>query len=183
MTDLQIKYQQKIVPELIKAWQLSSPLAVPKVEKVVVNMGLGEAVEDKGIIEKAAETLSVITGQQPKVTQSRLSISGFKLRAGQPIGLMVTLRGQRMYDFLTKLFTIVLPRLRDFQGVSPDGFDGRGNYSLGLTEQIVFPEVDYEKLDKVRGLQITIVTNTDDDERAKELLARLGMPFTKKEQV
>ena len=157
-----------------------NPLAKPKVEKIVVNIGLGEAASDKKVIEAASRDLAAITGQKPKVTRARVSIAGFKLRKGDPIGLVVTLRGKRMNDFFQKLVKIVLPRLRDFQGVSLKSFDGHGNYSLGIPEQIVFPEVDYEKIDKVRGLEITIVTNTDSDEEAKKLLASMEMPFEKK---
>ena len=150
-----------------------------RVEKVVINIGLGEGAHDKNVIEAASRDLTAITGQKPVVRRARIAISGFKIRKGDPIGLKVTLRGKRMKDFLTKLFTIVLPRLRDFQGVSLKSFDGRGNYSLGIPEQIVFPEIDYSKIDKIRGLEITIVTNTRSDEKAKELLESMGMPFEK----
>jgi large subunit ribosomal protein L5 len=150
-----------------------------RVEKVVVNIGLGEAAHDKNVIEVASRDLMAITGQKPVICRARASISGFKIRKGDPVGLKVTLRGKRMRDFLTKLFTIVLPRLRDFQGVSLKSFDGRGNYSLGIPEQIVFPEIDYSKIDKIRGLEITIVTNTGSDDKAKELLELMGMPFEK----
>ena len=150
-----------------------------RVEKVVVNIGLGEGAHDKNAIEATSRDLMAITGQKPAIRRARVSISGFKIRKGDPIGLKVTLRGKRMRDFLTKLFTIVLPRLRDFQGVSLKSFDGRGNYSLGIPEQIVFPEIDYSKIDKIRGLEITIVTNTRSDEKAKELLELMGMPFEK----
>lgn len=179
MSDLITKYQQKIVPQLQKELGLKNPLAVPRVEKVVVNLGLGEAVADKNLIAKSAEILSAITGQKPKVNPARLSISSFKLRKGMPIGLKVTLRGKRMYHFLEKLFRIVLPRLRDFQGVPPKGFDGRGNYNLGLPEQIIFPEVEYEKIDKVRGLEVSFITSADSDKAAKLLLGALGLPFAK----
>ena len=155
----------------------NNPLAAPKVEKVVVSVGLGEAAQDKKVIEPASQDLMVITGQKPKLTRARVAIAGFKLREGDPVGLMVTLRGKRMYDFLEKLFKIVLPRMRDFKGVSSKSFDGQGNYHLGITEQIVFPEIDYAKVDKIRGLQITIVTNIKADEQARKLLEKLGMPF------
>lgn len=181
MSQLREKYQQEVMPQLQKELKLANVLATPKVVKVVLNLGLGEAVQDKGIVEKASESLAQIAGQKPQVAQARVSISGFKLRAGMPIGLKVTLRGQRMYNFLEKLFKVVLPRLRDFRGVSRKSFDGQGNYNLGLAEQTVFPEVDFEKLDKVRGLQITIVTNADDQVAAERLLELLGMPFEKKE--
>lgn len=150
-----------------------------KIEKVVVSMGLGETAKDKNLIEAASQDLATITGQRPKATRARMSIAEFKIRKGEKIGLMVTLRGRRMTDFLKKLFSIVLPRLRDFRGVSLNGFDGHGNYSLGMAEQIVFSEIDYSKIDKVRGLQITIVTNTGSNKEAKVLLEKLGMPFAK----
>lgn len=148
-----------------------------QIEKVIVSMGIGEATQDKAVVESASQDLMVITGQKPKICRARVSISEFKLRQGAPIGLMVTLRGKRMEAFLQKLFRIVLPRLRDFQGVSDKSFDGHGNYNLGLPEQIVFPEIDGSKIDKIRGLQIIIVTNTDSDKKAKKLLEELGMPF------
>jgi len=179
MSDLKKTYQQKIVPRLLKELNLKNPWAVPRIEKVVINVGLGEAVADKGVIEKVAEVLKAITGQKPKITKARLSVSGFKLREGSPIGLAVTLRQDRMFHFLEKLFKIVFPRLRDFQGLSPKSFDGRGNYTLGLPEQTIFPEVDYDKIDKIRGLEITIVTSAESDEKAKLLLEKLGMPFEK----
>lgn len=177
--NLKKKYQEKIAPKLAKELGLANVLAAPRIEKIIINIGLSEAMEDKKALESASNNLAVITGQKPRITKARQSIAGFKLRAGQPIGLMVTLRGQRMYDFFEKLVTIVLPRLRDFQGVSLKSFDGRGNYTLGIPEQIVFPEIDYTKVDKVRGLEITIVTNAQTDEKAKRLLGLLGMPFEK----
>jgi len=157
----------------------TSDLKKYRVEKVVVNIGLGEGAHDKNAIEVASKDLAAITGQKPVICRARVAISGFKIKKGDPIGLKVTLRGKRMRDFLTKLFTIVLPRLRDFQGVSLKSFDGQGNYSLGIPEQIVFPEIDYSKISKIRGLEITIVTNTRSDEKAKELLESMGMPFEK----
>lgn len=172
-------YQEKIVPELAKKLGQNNPLAVPKVEKVIVNVGLGEAVENKEVIKKVAAVLEMITGQKPKVTKARFSVASFKLREGQPIGLVVTLRKERMFHFLEKLFKIVFPRLRDFQGLLPKSFDGHGNYSLGFREQIVFPEVDFEKIDKIRGLEITIVTNAGSDKKARLLLEALGMVFEK----
>lgn len=180
--NLKVKYQKEIAPQLTKDFGLNNPLAAPKLEKIVINIGLSETLDDKKVLEAASEDLAVITGQKPKITRARQSIAGFKLRKGQPIGLMVTLRGQRMYDFLEKLVKVVLPRLRDFQGVSLESFDGQGNYSLGLPEQIVFPEIDYAKVDKVRGLEITIVTNAQIDEKAKRLLELLGLPFEKEEE-
>lgn len=156
-----------------------SDLKKGRVVKVVVSMGIGEAAHDKNIIEAASRDLMAITGQKPALCRARLAVAGFKIKKGDPIGLKVTLRGKRMRDFLKKLFIIVLPRLRDFQGVSLKSFDGRGNYSLGIPEQIVFPEIDYAKIDKIRGLEITIVTNTGSDKEAKKLLEEMGMPFEK----
>jgi len=181
-SNLKQKYQKEIVPKLSKEWGLKNRLAVPKVEKVVINLGLGEGVADKGVIDKVSPDLAVIAGQGPKIARARASIAGFKLREGDPIGLVVTLRGERMYDFLEKLFKIVFPRLRDFQGLPAKSFDGRGNYNLGISEYTVFPEIDYSKVEKVRGLEITIVTNTNDDQKAKRLLELMGMPFRKIEQ-
>lgn len=156
-----------------------SDLRKPRVKKVVVNIGIGEAANNPTVLEAASRDLAAITGQKPVVCRARKAESGFKIKKGDPIGLKVTLRRRRMKDFLTKLFTIVLPRVKDFQGVSLKGFDGRGNYSLGIPEQIVFPEIDYAKIDKIRGLEITIVTNAGSDQKAKELLTELGMPFEK----
>jgi len=179
MNNLQEKYREEIRPKLAKEFGLKNTLAVPLVEKVVINMGLGEGAQDKGLIEKVSEELKVITGQKPKINKARMAIAGFKIREGDPIGLMVTLRNKRMYNFLEKLFKIVLPRVRDFHGVSISSFDGQGNYNLGISEQIVFPEIDYAKVDKIRGFQITIVTNTDNEVQAKRLLEEMGMPFAK----
>lgn len=182
MNGLQEIYQQRVLSQLQKKLGETNPWAVPRLRKIVLNVGMGEAVEDKGVIEKAAVTLAAISGQKPKVTRARQAISTFKLREGMQIGLTVTLRGERMFAFLEKLIRIVLPRLRDFQGVSRTSFDGRGNYSLGLAEQQVFPDVDYEKIDKPRGLQVTIVTTAKNDAQAEALLEAMGMPFTKKEE-
>ena len=181
MSNLQ-EENKKIREELAKEFGLDNQMAAPEIKKVVVNMGVGEAAQDKKIIEKAADDLQVITGQKARLNKARVAISTFKLRENDVIGLKVTLRGKRMYNFLEKLFKIVLPRLRDFHGVTVSGFDGRGNYNLGIREQIVFPEIDYSKIDKIRGLQITIVTNTDDNQKAKRLLEELGMPFAKGEK-
>ena len=152
-------------------------MQVPKVEKVVINMGVGEAVQNPKVLDGAVEDLTLISGQKPVVTRAKKSIAGFKLREGMPIGCKVTLRGDRMYDFLDKLINIALPRVRDFRGVSPKSFDGRGNYTLGLKEQLIFPEIDYDKVDKVRGMDVVIVTTAETDEEARELLQALGMPF------
>jgi len=173
------RYRKEIVPELQKELGVKSPLAVPRVLKVVVNVGAKDAKDDKKVIELVSEQLTNITGQKPKVCRAKKSIAGFKLGKGQPIGLCVTLRGKRAFDFLEKLFAIVLPRVRDFSGTSLTAFDGRGNYSLGIAEQIVFAEIEFNKIDKTRGLQVTIVTNAKSDEEAKLLLTKLGMPFAK----
>jgi large subunit ribosomal protein L5 len=181
MTSFEEKYKKEILPQLAKELGLNNLLAAPRVEKVVINVGLKEGAEDKEALAAASQVLTLIAGQKPKVARAKKAIAGFKLQAGAPIGLTATLRGRRMFDFLEKLFKIVLPRLRDFQGVSKRSFDGRGNYSLGIPEQIVFPEVDYTKIDKVRGLEITVVTSTDADKQAKKLLTLMGMPFEKTE--
>jgi large subunit ribosomal protein L5 len=176
---LREKYRQEVVPALREELGVESPMAVPRIIKVVLNVGLKEAKDDKKVIDLVADQLSAISGQKPKLCRAKKSIAGFKLSKGQPIGLCVTLRGQRAFAFLEKLFMIVLPRVRDFSGLKVAGFDGRGNYSLGISEQIVFPEVDFTKIDKVRGLQITIVTNAGNDEKARILLTKLGMPLAK----
>ena len=174
------KYKTQIVDELAKELKLSNKMAVPGITKVVINTGIGKAMLDKSILDRALEDLTKITGQKPKVCQSKKSVASFKLRAGLPIGLQVTLRNEKMYDFLEKMFNLVLPRLRDFKGVSRKSFDGRGNYTLGLEEQIVFPEIDYGKIDAVRGLEITIVTSAKDNETGLKMLQKMGMPFAKK---
>lgn len=177
--NLQKDYNEKIAPQVAAEFNLTNVMTVPKVNKVVLNIGLKEAAHDKGVLEKAADQLTTIAGQKPKVTRAKLSIAGFKVREGDPVGLTVTLRGKRMYDFMTKLFNIVLPRVRDFQGVSRTAFDNGGNYTLGLAEQIVFPEIDYAKVDKIRGLEITFVIRGGDVKMAHRLLELLGMPFEK----
>jgi len=174
---LKEKYQKEVIPALIKEFGYKNVMEVPKLEKVTVNIGLGEAVQNPKAIDAAVEDLKAITGQKPVVTRAKKSIAAFKLRAGMRIGAKVTLRGQRMYDFVDKLINVVLPRVRDFRGVSPKSFDGRGSYTLGLKEQIIFPEIDYDKVDKVRGMNITLVTTAKSDEEARELLRLLGMPF------
>ncbi len=170
-------YKSEVVPRLKEKFRYRNTMEVPKLSKVIVNMGLGEAIENIKILDSAAEEIGVITGQKPVVTKARKSISNFKLRAGVPIGIKVTLRRDRMYYFLDKLLAVALPRVRDFKGVSPKGFDGRGNYTLGIKEQIIFPEVNYDKIDKIKGMNITIVTTARTDEEGMELLKLLGMPF------
>ena len=179
MNQLRKKFNEELKGELQKKLSLTNMLAVPRITKVVLNMGLKEGAKDKSVIEKVKPQLEAIAGQTPYLRRAKKSIAAFSLVKGSPIGLAVTLRGKKMDDFLEKLFTIVLPRLRDFRGVSLASFDGRGNYNLGISEIIVFPEIDYNKIDKVRSLQITLVTNTKDDKMAKSLLETLGMPFEK----
>jgi len=170
-------YRKQIVPTLIKEFGYKNINQVPSLKKITINMGLGDAVQDVKIIDKAVEELALITGQKPVVTKARNSIASFKLREGMPIGCAVTLRGARMYEFLDRLVNAVLPRLRDFRGISPNGFDGRGNYTLGLKDQGVFPEIPYDKIDKARGMNITVVTTAESDEEGKSLLTAFGMPF------
>jgi len=179
MSRLKEKYIKDVVPELKKKFGFKNVMQVPRLEKVVLNIGLGEAITNAKALETATTDLSAIAGQHPVTTRSKRSIAAFKLRAGMPIGMMVTLRGERMFEFYDKLVNIVLARIRDFQGVSPDSFDGQGNYSLAIKEQIVFPEIDYDKVDKLRGLEITIVTTATTDEEGKSLLQSMGMPFKK----
>lgn len=177
--NLQTRYIEEIKPKLKQELVIANVMAIPKLIKIVVNVGLGEALADKKVIEKVSSQLQVITGQKPGLTRAKVSIAAFKLRAGEPVGLRVTLRGKRMYDFMEKLIAIVLPRVRDFRGLSVRGFDGRGNYSLGLQEQILFPEVEYSSVDKVRGLEITIVTSAGNNKAGHKLLQELGFPFEK----
>ena len=174
---LKVRYREEVVPALVKEFNYRSVMQAPRIEKISVNIGLGEALQNSKALEFAANDLATITGQKPVITKARRSIAAFKLREGMPIGLKVTLRGDRMWDFLDRLINVVLPRQRDFQGVSPDSFEGRGNYSLGLREQLVFPEINYDKIDKIRGMEITIVTTAKTDEEARRLLALLDMPF------
>ncbi|NOZ62919.1 MAG: 50S ribosomal protein L5 [Calditrichaeota bacterium] len=176
------KYRAEIIPGLQKKFKYKNIMQVPKLEKIVVNMGVGEAIENSKALDAAMEDLMVITGQRPKVTRSKKAISNFKLRAGMPIGCFVTLRGWRMYEFLDRLINIAIPRVRDFRGLPDKSLDGRGNYNIGLKEQIVFPEIDYDKIDKIRGMNITFVTSAKSDEEAIELLKGFGMPFIKREQ-
>jgi large subunit ribosomal protein L5 len=176
---LKDKFLNEITPGLIQKFNYSSVMQVPKVEKVVINLGLGEAVANSKILDVAVKELEIISGQKPVITRAKKSIAGFKLREGMAIGAKVTLRGDRMYYFLDKLFNVALPRVRDFRGVSNKSFDGRGNYTLGLKEQLIFPEIEYDKVDKVRGMDVVIVTTAKSDEESLELLTQLGMPFVK----
>jgi large subunit ribosomal protein L5 len=174
---LKERYQKEIAPALSKEFEIGNPMAVPRLEKIVLNMGMGEAIANAKILDTASDELRVVTGQKPVVTKAKKSIASFKLRQGMPIGVMVTLRGDRMYEFLDRLVSIALPRVRDFRGVSPKAFDGRGNYTLGIKEQLIFPEIDFNKVDKTRGMNISIVTTARTDEQARSLLKALGMPF------
>jgi len=176
-TPLIEQYKNDVVPALMKEFGYSSVMQAPRVQKVVVNVGVGEALDNAKAIEFAVSDIQQITGQKPIVTKAKKSIAGFKLREGRSIGVKVTLRGDRMWSFLTRLIHVALPRTRDFQGISPDSFDGRGNYTLGLREQLIFPEISYDKIDKVRGMEVTIVTTAQTDEEGRRLLTLLGMPF------
>jgi large subunit ribosomal protein L5 len=177
MTRLKERYLKDVVPALRKEFGYKNVMAVPKVTKVVVNMGLGEATQNAKIVDAGADDLARVTGQKPATTRAKKSIAAFKVRQGMPIGTMVTLRGERMYEFLDRLISTALPRVRDFKGVSPRGFDGRGNYTLGLKDQLLFPEIDYLKVDKARGMNISVVTTAKTDEEARTLLKLMGMPF------
>ena len=176
-TRLKEKYLTEVTPQLKDRLGYKSVMQLPRLEKIVISIGLGEAIQNPKALEAAEKDLVAISGQHPVITRAKRSVASFKLRTGMPIGIMVTLRGKRMYDFFDKLVNVVLPRFRDFHGVSPDSFDGRGNYSLGIKEQIVFPEIEYDKVDKIRGLEITIVTTAKNDDEARSLLGFLGMPF------
>jgi large subunit ribosomal protein L5 len=178
-TRMKERYVSEITPALMQKFQYKSVMQVPKIEKVVINMGVGEAVSNSKILDVAVSELQLISGQKPVVTKAKKSIAGFKLREGVPIGVKVTLRGERMYHFLDKLFNVALPRVRDFRGVSSKAFDGRGNYTLGLKEQLIFPEIEYDKVDKIRGMDVVIVTTANTDEEGRELLNQFGMPFVK----
>ncbi|MGG0657123.1 50S ribosomal protein L5 [Rummeliibacillus pycnus] len=179
MNRLKEKYVNEVSSALMSKFEYTSIMQVPKVEKIVINMGVGDAVQNSKVLDAAVEELTAITGQKPVITKAKKSIAGFRLREGMPIGAKVTLRGERMYDFLDKLISISLPRVRDFRGVSKKAFDGRGNYTLGVKEQLIFPEIDYDKVSKVRGMDIVIVTTANSDEEARELLTQFGMPFQK----
>jgi large subunit ribosomal protein L5 len=177
MARLQEIYKQEIVPRLMEKFKYKNVMEAPKVDRVVINIGVGEAIQNSKALDGAVNDLSTISGQKPVITRAKKSIAGFKLREGMPIGCKVTLRGERMYEFLDRLINLSLPRVRDFRGVSPQAFDGRGNYSLGIKEQTIFPEIDYDKIDKIRGLEVVIVTTAKTDEEGRELLRGLGMPF------
>ena len=179
MTSLQETYVKEVVPALVKKFNYTSVMQAPKLEKIVINMGVSDVRENSKALENAMRDLSIITGQKPIATKAKKSIAGFKIREGQEIGCKVTLRADKMYDFAYKLFNVALPRVRDFKGLSPNSFDGRGNYSMGVKEQLIFPEIEYDKIDKLRGMDIIFVTTAKTDEEAKELLALLGMPFAK----
>jgi large subunit ribosomal protein L5 len=177
MSQLKIYYDKEIVPSLMETFKYQNIMQVPKLAKIVLNMGMGEAIQNIKLLDAATEELKMISGQQPVITRAKKSIAAFKLRAGMPIGCMVTLRRVRMWDFYNKLVNIALPRVRDFRGVSAKAFDGRGNYSLGIKEHIIFPEIDYDKIDRIKGLNVSVVTTAQSDEEGKELLKLLGMPF------
>ena len=177
MNKLKERYEKQVVPQLIETFKYTNRMQVPKLAKIVLNMGLGEAIQNVKILETAADELKAISGQQPVITRAKKSIAAFKLRENMPIGCMVTLRQERMYDFLQRLVNVALPRVRDFRGVSGKAFDGRGNFALGIKEHIIFPEIDYDKIDKIKGLNVCIVTTARSDEEGKELLRLLGMPF------
>jgi len=173
------RYMDEVVPNLMKTLNMSNIMQVPRVQKVVINIGLGEALENAKVIDAAVNDINQITGQRPVVTKAKTSIANFKLREGLSIGAKVTLRGEKMWAFLDRLMNVALPRVRDFRGISPNSFDGRGNYTMGLREQLVFPEIDYDKIDKVRGMELTIVTTAENDDHGRQLLQMLGMPFRK----
>jgi large subunit ribosomal protein L5 len=174
---LRVRFESEIKPALMKEFALDNPMAVPRINKIVVNMGVGEATQNAKVLDPAANELGQITGQRPVITRAKKSIAAFKVREGMPIGAMVTLRGDRMYEFLDRLVNVALPRVRDFRGVSTKSFDGRGNYTVGLRDQLIFPEIDYAKVDKLKGMNVTIVTTAKSDEQARALLRHMGMPF------
>jgi len=177
---LKERYREEVVPALMKEFSYQNVMQVPCLKKIVVNIGLGEALQNPKALDSASEDVAAITGQKPVITRSKRSIANFKLRTGMPIGVTVTLRGDRMYELLDRMVNAALPRIRDFQGVSPDSFDGRGNYSLGIKEQVIFPELEYDKIDRIRGLQFTMVTSAGTDEEGKRLLELMGMPFARR---
>ena len=177
MARLKERYQKEVAPAIAKEFGIENPMAVPRLDKIVLNMGMGEAVANAKVLDTAVEELKAIAGQKPVITRAKKSIASFKLRQGMPIGVMVTLRGEQMYEFFDRLVSIALPRVRDFRGVSPKAFDGRGNYTIGIREQLIFPEIDFNKVDKQRGMNICIVTTARSDDQARSLLKALGMPF------
>ncbi|CAM3242642.1 50S ribosomal protein L5 [Filibacter tadaridae] len=179
MSRFKEKFKSEVTPALMSKFEYTSVMQVPKIDKIVINMGVGDAVQNTKALDAAVEDLTIISGQKPVVTKAKKSIAGFRLREGMPIGTKVTLRGERMYEFLDKLISVSLPRVRDFRGVSKKAFDGRGNYTLGVKEQLIFPEIDYDKVSKIRGMDIVIVTTANSDEEARELLTQFGMPFQK----
>ena len=179
MSRIKEVYNTEIVDAMMKKFNYKNKMAVPKIEKIVINMGVGEAKENRKILDSAISDLTIIAGQKPVITKAKKSVAAFKIREGMPIGCKVTLRGSRMYDFADRLINLALPRVRDFRGVNPNAFDGRGNYSLGIKEQLIFPEIEYDKVDKVRGMDIIFVTTAKTDEEARELLTLFGMPFKK----
>ena len=177
MARLKERYQKDLGPALAKEFGIKNPMAIPRLEKIIVNMGMGEAIANAKVLDTAVDELRAIAGQKPVITKAKKSIASFKLRQGMPIGVMVTLRGERMYEFFDRLVSVALPRVRDFRGVSPKAFDGRGNYTIGIREQLIFPEIDFNKVDKLRGMNISIVTTAPNDDQARSLLKGLGMPF------
>ena len=179
MSSLKERYKSEVVPEMMKKFNYTSVMQVPKLEKIVINMGVSDVRENAKALENAVRDLQIITGQKVGTTKAKKSIAGFKIREGMEIGCKVTLRNEKMYDFAEKLFAVALPRVRDFRGLSPNSFDGRGNYSMGVKEQLIFPEIEYDKIDKIRGMDVIFVTTANTDEEAKELLRLLGMPFSK----
>ena len=177
MPNLKTKYTEEVAPALFKKFEYKSTMQVPKIEKVVINVGCGEARDNAKVLEAVVRDMTIITGQKPVITKAKKSVANFKLREGMPIGAKVTLRGDKMWEFLDRLFNVALPRVRDFRGINPNAFDGRGNYALGLKEQLIFPEIEYDKIDKIRGMDIVICTTAQTDEEAKELLTLMGAPF------
>ena len=179
MSRMQEMYKAKVAPALMEKFSYKSTMQIPKLEKIVVNIGMSDAKDNPKVIDAAMNDLALITGQRPVVTKARKSVANFKLREGMNIGCKVTLRGEKMYEFLDRLFNVALPRVRDFRGINPNSFDGRGNYSLGIKEQLIFPEIDYDKIDKIRGMEIIVVTTAHSDEEARELLSLMGAPFVR----
>jgi large subunit ribosomal protein L5 len=179
LSRLREQYENEIVDAMIKKFGYKNVMQVPKIDKIVINMGVGEAKENAKILESAMKDLEIIAGQKPVITKAKKSVANFKIREGMPIGCMVTLRSERMYEFLDRLVNLALPRVRDFRGVNPNSFDGRGNYSMGIKEQLIFPEIEYDKVDKIRGMDIIVVTTAQTDEEGRELLAQFGMPFAR----